>query len=55
LSGDLRPIHGALPAGIAAATAGRRLVVPLPNLAEAALLDTQQALAAGICSKSRNI
>ncbi|MBI5461338.1 MAG: YifB family Mg chelatase-like AAA ATPase [Gammaproteobacteria bacterium] len=47
LSGDLRPISGALPAGIAAATAGRRLIVPLANLAEAALLDTQQALAAG--------
>jgi magnesium chelatase family protein len=43
LSGDLRPICGALPAGIAAGNAGRRLVVPLPNLDEAAMPDPQQA------------
>lgn len=43
LSGDLRPVSGTLPAGIAAGDAGRRLIVPLPNLDEAAMPDPQQA------------
>ena len=46
LSGELRPVNGALPAGIAAAAAGRQLIVPWLNLAEAALVDSHQALAA---------
>ncbi|MFA7388527.1 MAG: YifB family Mg chelatase-like AAA ATPase, partial [Thiohalobacteraceae bacterium] len=46
LSGDLRAITGALPAGIAAVAAGRRLVVPLPNLTEASLVAPKDALAA---------
>ncbi len=46
LSGDLRAITGALPAGMAAATAQRRLIVPLYNLGEAALIAQQQALGA---------
>ena len=46
LSGDLRAITGALPAGMAAADVQRRLVVPLHNLSEAALIAQQQALGA---------
>lgn len=46
LSGDLRAITGALPAGMAAADVQRRLVVPLQNLSEAALIAQQQALGA---------
>ena len=46
LSGDLRAITGALPAGIAAIAAGRRLIVPLPNLTEASLVAPKDALAA---------
>lgn len=37
LTGELRPVDGALPAALAAAQAGRKLVVPLANGAEAAL------------------
>lgn len=46
LSGDLRAITGALPAGMAAADAQRRLVVPLQNLSEASLIAQQKALGA---------
>jgi magnesium chelatase family protein len=46
LSGELRAVTGALPAGIAAAQAGRRLLVPWPNIAEAALVEAQHARAA---------
>ncbi len=46
LSGELRAITGALPAGMAAAEAQRRLIVPLANLGEAALIAQQQALGA---------
>lgn len=46
LSGDLRAITGALPAGMAAAESQRRLIVPAHNLNEAALIAQQQALGA---------
>ena len=46
LSGELRAITGALPAGMAAAKAERRLIVPADNLAEAALIAQQKALGA---------
>ncbi len=37
LTGELRPVDGVLPAALAAARAGRRLLVPEPNGPEAAL------------------
>ena len=37
LTGELRPVDGVLPAALAAAAAGRRLIVPAANGAEAAL------------------
>lgn len=46
LSGDVRPVAGVLPAAIAAASAGRRLIVPLANHTEAALVDAGRVLAA---------
>jgi magnesium chelatase family protein len=46
LSGELRPVTGALPASLAAAQDDRRLLVPWANFAEAALIETQQPLAA---------
>ncbi|MDX5410724.1 MAG: YifB family Mg chelatase-like AAA ATPase, partial [Thauera sp.] len=46
LSGELRAVTGALPASIAAAQAGRRLLVPWGNYTEAALVETQLPLAA---------
>lgn len=39
LSGELRPVTGAVPAVLAARAAGRRIVVPLGNADEAALID----------------
>ncbi len=39
LSGKLRPVTGALPTAIGAATSGRPLVVPQANAEEAALID----------------
>ena len=41
LNGELRPITGALPAVLAARAAGHGLVLPAPNLAEAALVDAE--------------
>lgn len=38
LSGDLRPVTGVLPAALAAREAGRELVLPVENAAEAALV-----------------
>ena len=38
LSGELRPVHGVLPAVLRAARAGRRVVVPRGNTGEAALV-----------------
>ncbi|MCD7098421.1 YifB family Mg chelatase-like AAA ATPase [Stenotrophomonas sp. MMGLT7] len=46
LTGELRAIDGVLPAAIAAARAGRRLVVPAGNAAEAALAQQVDAQAA---------
>lgn len=37
LSGELRPVHGVLPAALKARSAGHRLLVPLSNAPEAAL------------------
>jgi magnesium chelatase family protein len=42
LTGELRAVDGALPAALAAADAGRRLVVPVANGAEAALASRVQ-------------
>lgn len=46
LSGALRPLRGVLPAAIAARDAGRILVVPLKNGAEASLVEGVEVLAA---------
>jgi len=46
LTGELRPIDGVLPAALAAAAAGRRLVVPPGNGAEAALSERVEAYTA---------
>lgn len=40
LTGELRPVEGVLPAAIAAAEAGRTLIVPPANAAEAALAES---------------
>ncbi|MDZ4349850.1 MAG: YifB family Mg chelatase-like AAA ATPase [Xanthomonadaceae bacterium] len=39
LTGELRPVEGVLPAAVAATEAGRSLIVPVANGAEAALVD----------------
>lgn len=46
LSGELRPISGILPVAVQARAAGRRLVVPAENAAEAALVSDLPILAA---------
>ena len=46
LSGELRAVDGVLPAALAAADAGRKLVVPLGNGAEAALASRVEAVTA---------
>ena len=46
LAGELRPVDGVLPAALAAAQAGRRLVVPEANGAEAALAAGLEAFTA---------
>ncbi len=46
LSGELRPIRGLLPLALAARDAGRRLVIPAANAAEAALVSDLQLFAA---------
>ena len=46
LSGDIRPIGGALPAALKAAAAGHRLLVPEQNAAEAALAQRAQIVSA---------
>lgn len=46
LSGELRPVRGALPAALQAARAGRALLLPEPNAAEAALAASAQVFAA---------
>ncbi len=45
LAGELRPVRGALPSALAARDAGRRLVLPAENGAEAALACGDAALA----------
>jgi magnesium chelatase family protein len=47
LTGDLRPIRGALAMSAQAARAGRTLVIPHANAAEAALIKDSSLLAAG--------
>ncbi len=47
LSGNLRPVRGALPAAIHARRAGRRLIVPREVAPEAALVDGAEVLGAG--------
>ena len=47
LSGELRGVNGVLPAAIKAARAGRSLVVPMANSAEAALVSNADVRAAG--------
>jgi magnesium chelatase family protein len=46
LTGELRPIDGVLPAALAAAAQGRRLIVPAGNGAEAALVAGVEAFTA---------
>ncbi len=46
LSGALRPLRGVLPAAIAARNAGRILIVPQENAAEASLVEGVEVLAA---------
>ncbi|QYZ66204.1 MAG: ATP-dependent protease [Gammaproteobacteria bacterium (ex Lamellibrachia satsuma)] len=46
LSGALRPIKGVLPVALAARDAGRSLILPQENIAEAALVQGGQALSA---------
>jgi magnesium chelatase family protein len=47
LSGRLRPVSGSLPAALGALASGRRLVLPLENAAEAALVEGVEVGAAG--------
>ncbi|MDT8382923.1 MAG: YifB family Mg chelatase-like AAA ATPase [Gammaproteobacteria bacterium] len=47
LSGELRPLRGVLPAAIHTRAAGRTLVVPRDNAAEASLVKGGEVLAAG--------
>ena len=47
LSGELRPVTGALPAVLAARDAGRAIIVPAANAAEVALVTGAEAYAAG--------
>lgn len=46
LSGELRPVRGVLPIVLAAHKAGRRLIVPKQNAAEAALVSEAKVLSA---------
>ncbi len=46
LTGELRGVDGVLPAALAAAQAGRRLIVPLANGAEAAIAEHVEAFTA---------
>jgi len=51
LSGELRPLRGVLPAVIHTRDAGRTLVVPQENGAEASLVDGVEVLPLHICWK----
>jgi magnesium chelatase family protein len=56
LNGDLRPIHGALPAVLAAQQAGHALVLPAANAAEAALVaDAEVYVAASLSEVVRHV
>ncbi|MGH8431784.1 MAG: YifB family Mg chelatase-like AAA ATPase, partial [Solimonas sp.] len=44
LSGEIRPIQGALPAALKAAAIGHRLLIPAANLAEASLAQSAEIL-----------
>ena len=46
LSGELRPVRGVLPVALAARAAGRRLLVPMENAPEAALIADLEVLPA---------
>ncbi|MDY6978701.1 MAG: YifB family Mg chelatase-like AAA ATPase [Pseudomonadota bacterium] len=46
LGGQLRPVRGTLPAALHSGQAGRRLIVPRDNLAEAALVGAAEVMAA---------
>ncbi|GAE62613.1 hypothetical protein XPN_4519, partial [Xanthomonas arboricola pv. pruni MAFF 301427] len=46
MTGELRGVDGVLPAALAAAQAGRRLIVPLANGAEAAIAGHVEAFTA---------
>lgn len=58
LSGELRPVRGILPVVIAAHRAGRQLIVPAENAAEAALLEDAKVFSAThlleVCAFLRN-
>ena len=47
LSGRLRPVHGVLPVALAARDAGRALILPMENAAEASLVGGLEILPAG--------
>ncbi|WP_413721635.1 YifB family Mg chelatase-like AAA ATPase [Sodalis sp. RH23] len=47
LSGELRPVQGAIPAALAAQQAGRRLILSSHNSGEAALIPDSRVLVAG--------
>jgi magnesium chelatase family protein len=47
LSGELRPINGAVPAILAARAAGRRIIVPTQNAGEASLVPDARVYSAG--------
>lgn len=47
LSGELRAVHGALPAALKAAASGHRLLVPQANAAEAGLASSAEVCVAG--------
>ncbi len=47
LGGELRPVKGVLPVAMQTRDAGRQLILPRENLAEAALVDAAQSLPAG--------
>ncbi|HID01448.1 MAG TPA: ATP-binding protein, partial [Piscirickettsiaceae bacterium] len=51
LSGDIRPVEGVLPAGVAAIQAGMPLGVPLENLEELSLLTDLQVMGAAHLSE----
>ena len=47
LSGELRGVQGAIPAAMAAEAAGRKLILPVENAAEVALVHQGESLVAG--------